>query len=162
VSRRNARGPTRGERDSPNTTARELPRERAIPVPQREENAPLLQTPKGRGILAVCAGVAIVAVALVVMLNQRQTKPRSVPANPEPPATVVYTPAPAIPAQVMPVTAPSSLPGSVSGATKESAPNVGDLAGVLKSYRDSLEIHEKLAKQDPANAGGQRDSLRQP
>ena len=33
----------------------------------------------------------------------------------------------------------------------------GDLAGALKSYRDSLGIREKLAKQDPGNAGWQRD-----
>jgi hypothetical protein len=33
----------------------------------------------------------------------------------------------------------------------------GDLAGALKSYRDSLGIAEKLAKQDPANAGWQSD-----
>ena len=33
----------------------------------------------------------------------------------------------------------------------------GDLAGALKSYRDSLGIAEKLAKQDPGNAGWQRD-----
>ena len=31
----------------------------------------------------------------------------------------------------------------------------GDLAGALKSYRDSLGIVEKLAKQDPDNAGFQ-------
>jgi tetratricopeptide (TPR) repeat protein len=33
----------------------------------------------------------------------------------------------------------------------------GDLAGALKSYRDSLAIFEKLSKQDPGNAGWQRD-----
>jgi tetratricopeptide (TPR) repeat protein len=33
----------------------------------------------------------------------------------------------------------------------------GDLAGALKSYRDSLGIAEKLAKQDPDNAGWQHD-----
>lgn len=33
----------------------------------------------------------------------------------------------------------------------------GDLAGALKSYRDSLAIREKLAKQDPGNAGWQAD-----
>ena len=33
----------------------------------------------------------------------------------------------------------------------------GDLAGALKSYRDSLEIREKLAGQDPNNTGWQRD-----
>jgi tetratricopeptide (TPR) repeat protein len=33
----------------------------------------------------------------------------------------------------------------------------GDLAGALKSYRDSLGIAEKLAKLDPGNAGSQRD-----
>src|SRR5439155_315288 len=33
----------------------------------------------------------------------------------------------------------------------------GDLAGALKSYRDSLAIIEKLAKQDPGNASWQRD-----
>ena len=33
----------------------------------------------------------------------------------------------------------------------------GDLAGALKSYRDSLGIREKLAKQDPGNALWQRD-----
>jgi hypothetical protein len=33
----------------------------------------------------------------------------------------------------------------------------GDLAGALKSYRDGLAIAEKLAKQDPGNAGWQRD-----
>jgi hypothetical protein len=33
----------------------------------------------------------------------------------------------------------------------------GDLAGALKSYRDSLAIREKLAKQDPSNAGWQAD-----
>ena len=32
-----------------------------------------------------------------------------------------------------------------------------DLPGALKSYRDSLGIREKLAKQDPGNAGWQRD-----
>ena len=31
----------------------------------------------------------------------------------------------------------------------------GDLPGALKSYRDGLEIVEKLAKQDPGNAGWQ-------
>jgi hypothetical protein len=31
----------------------------------------------------------------------------------------------------------------------------GDLAGALKSYRDSLAICEKLAQQDPSNAGWQ-------
>ena len=30
----------------------------------------------------------------------------------------------------------------------------GDLAGALKSYRDTLAILEKLAKQDPGNAAG--------
>ena len=34
---------------------------------------------------------------------------------------------------------------------------LGDLTGALKSYRDSLGIAEKLAKQDPANARRQRD-----
>ena len=33
----------------------------------------------------------------------------------------------------------------------------GDLAGALKSYRDGLAIAEKLAKQDPGNAGWQGD-----
>jgi tetratricopeptide (TPR) repeat protein/uncharacterized membrane protein HdeD (DUF308 family) len=33
----------------------------------------------------------------------------------------------------------------------------GDLAGALKSYRDSLAIREQLAKSDPSNAGWQRD-----
>jgi tetratricopeptide (TPR) repeat protein len=33
----------------------------------------------------------------------------------------------------------------------------GDLAGALKSYQDSLTIREKLAKQDPSNAGLQGD-----
>ena len=33
----------------------------------------------------------------------------------------------------------------------------GDLAGAFKSYRDSLEIREKLAGQDAINAGWQRD-----
>ena len=33
----------------------------------------------------------------------------------------------------------------------------GDLAGALKSYRDSLAITERLAKSDPGNAGWQRD-----
>ena len=33
----------------------------------------------------------------------------------------------------------------------------GDLAGALKSYRDSLAIREKLSKQDPGNAEWQRD-----
>jgi tetratricopeptide (TPR) repeat protein len=33
----------------------------------------------------------------------------------------------------------------------------GDLAGALKSYRDSLAIREKLSKQDPGNAGWQSD-----
>jgi tetratricopeptide (TPR) repeat protein len=33
----------------------------------------------------------------------------------------------------------------------------GDLAGALKSYRDSLGIAEKLAKQDPGNADWQRN-----
>ena len=33
----------------------------------------------------------------------------------------------------------------------------GDLPGALKSCRDSLAIREKLAKQDPRNAGLQRD-----
>jgi len=51
-------------------SARELPRERAIPVPPREEKAPLWQTPKVRGILAACAGVAIAIVALIVVLSQ--------------------------------------------------------------------------------------------
>jgi hypothetical protein len=35
--------------------------------------------------------------------------------------------------------------------------NQVDLPGALKSYRDSLGIREKLAKQDPGNAGWQRD-----
>jgi tetratricopeptide (TPR) repeat protein len=35
----------------------------------------------------------------------------------------------------------------------------GDLDGALKSYRDSLGIFEKLAKQDPGHAGRQRDLL---
>jgi hypothetical protein len=33
----------------------------------------------------------------------------------------------------------------------------GDLAGALKSYRDSVAIFEKFAKQDPGNAGWQAD-----
>ena len=33
----------------------------------------------------------------------------------------------------------------------------GDPAGPLKSYRDSLAIFEKFAKQDPGNAGWQAD-----
>ena len=33
----------------------------------------------------------------------------------------------------------------------------GDLAGALKSYRDSLAIREKLSKQDPGDARWQRD-----
>jgi tetratricopeptide (TPR) repeat protein len=33
----------------------------------------------------------------------------------------------------------------------------GDLTGALKSYQDSLTIREKLAKQDPSNAGLQGD-----
>jgi tetratricopeptide (TPR) repeat protein len=33
----------------------------------------------------------------------------------------------------------------------------GDLAGALKSYRDSLAIADRLAKSDPGNAGWQRD-----
>src|SRR5439155_13124522 len=33
----------------------------------------------------------------------------------------------------------------------------GDLSGALKSHRASLAIREKLAKQDPGNAGWQRD-----
>jgi len=33
----------------------------------------------------------------------------------------------------------------------------GDLVGALESYRDSLGIREKLASQDPENAGRQHD-----
>ncbi len=33
----------------------------------------------------------------------------------------------------------------------------GDLAGALKSYRDSLAIADRLAASDPGNAGWQRD-----
>jgi hypothetical protein len=33
----------------------------------------------------------------------------------------------------------------------------GDLAGSLKSHRDSLAIAERLAQSDPGNAGWQRD-----
>ncbi|MBV9491714.1 MAG: tetratricopeptide repeat protein, partial [Verrucomicrobia bacterium] len=33
----------------------------------------------------------------------------------------------------------------------------GDLAGALQNYRQALAIREKLARQDPANAGWQRD-----
>ena len=33
----------------------------------------------------------------------------------------------------------------------------GDLAGALKSYRDSLAIIDRLAKSDPGNTGWQRD-----
>ena len=33
----------------------------------------------------------------------------------------------------------------------------GDLAGALKSYRDSFAIRERLAQSDPGNAGWQRD-----
>jgi tetratricopeptide (TPR) repeat protein len=33
----------------------------------------------------------------------------------------------------------------------------GNLAGALKSYRDSLAITERLAQSDPGNAGWQRD-----
>jgi tetratricopeptide (TPR) repeat protein len=33
----------------------------------------------------------------------------------------------------------------------------GDLAGALKSYRDSLAIRDRLAQSDPGNAGWQRD-----
>ena len=33
----------------------------------------------------------------------------------------------------------------------------GDLAGALKSYRDSLAIIDRLAKSDPGNAGWQRE-----
>ena len=33
----------------------------------------------------------------------------------------------------------------------------GDLAGAVKSYRDSLAIAERLAQSDPGNAGWQRD-----
>jgi hypothetical protein len=33
----------------------------------------------------------------------------------------------------------------------------GDLAGALKSHRDSLAIRERLARSDPGNAGWQRD-----
>jgi tetratricopeptide (TPR) repeat protein len=33
----------------------------------------------------------------------------------------------------------------------------GDLAGALKSYRDSLSIADRLAQSDPGNAGWQRD-----
>jgi formylglycine-generating enzyme required for sulfatase activity len=46
--------------------------------PPRHERSPLLyllQTPKARVIFAACAGVVIVAVALIVMLSQRQTNP---------------------------------------------------------------------------------------
>ena len=32
-----------------------------------------------------------------------------------------------------------------------------DLAGALKSYRDSLAIADRLAQSDPGNAGWQRD-----
>ena len=33
----------------------------------------------------------------------------------------------------------------------------GDLAGALKSYRDSLAIADRLTASDPGNAGWQRD-----
>ena len=33
----------------------------------------------------------------------------------------------------------------------------GDLAGALKSYRDSLAIRQRLAQSNPGNAGWQRD-----
>ena len=33
----------------------------------------------------------------------------------------------------------------------------GDLAGALKSYRDSLATRDRLAKSDPGNAGWRRD-----
>ena len=33
----------------------------------------------------------------------------------------------------------------------------GDLAGALKSYRDSLMIRDRLAQSDPGNAGWRRD-----
>ena len=46
------------------------PGERAIPVLPRKEQVPFLQTLKGRGMLAACAGLAIVAVALIVVLSR--------------------------------------------------------------------------------------------
>jgi hypothetical protein len=58
---------------------KELPHERAIPVPPREEKAPLRQTPKVRRILAACAGLAIVAVALVVYIYQSPTATKEQP-----------------------------------------------------------------------------------
>jgi hypothetical protein len=37
------------------------------------------------------------------------------------------------------------------------ATGAGDLAGALKSYRNSLAIADRLAKSDPGNAGWRRD-----
>ena len=50
-------------------------------LPQQGRPA-LWQTPKGRGILALCAGLAIAAVALIVMLSQSQTKQQQSHASP--------------------------------------------------------------------------------
>ena len=51
--------------------------------------------------------------------------------------------------------------GNVASASYSKVGDVqvaqGDLAGALKSYRDSLAIRERLAKSDPGNAGWQRD-----
>ena len=44
-----------------------------------------------------------------------------------------------------------------SERTKKRRVTQGDLAGALKSYRDSLAIIDRLAKSDPGNAGWQRD-----
>jgi hypothetical protein len=52
-------------------------------------------------------------------------------------------------------TAPTTSANSPSATIESSAQ--GDLAGALKSYRDSLAIREKLAKHDPGNAGWQAD-----
>ena len=80
----------------------------------KEEKAPVWGTPKGRWILAVCAGVTIVVVALIVVLSQRQAKPHPYPSPTATPG-----------ASLTPV--PATTPGPSQKLPLPSAPGIGIL-----------------------------------
>ena len=105
----------------------ESPREGAIDVSPREGTLPLMLTARRQGVLAISAGLVVVAAVLVLILGSRQEKgppvatPKTssmqMPSGAESTLTGASTPVVATPATLPPITTPASL--ARAAATKE-------------------------------------------
>ena len=110
----------------------ESPSKKAIQDSSRKGTLPLVKAARGQRILAISAGLVILAAGLVLILGSRQEKgpypppvatPKTsgtpMPSGAESTLTVASTPVVATPTTLSPITTPASLASSMAAATKE-------------------------------------------